>query len=186
MLRFQIVVLLMLIAISGCTTTAPPYTVSVPNIQKLRDVGSSKITVTKVDLPAKNQEKLNSISLRGSTLLSPYDGSYAKYLREALRMEFYEAGRLAENSNIELSGVLMQNDIDSTGFSIGTSILEAKFMVLRNNELKYDKIITSNHQWESSFAGAIAIPAAVNNYQTSVQKLLDLLYSDKAFQEAIK
>lgn len=186
MLNYRVAGLVALAMLTACTTTAPVYTVSVPNIQKLRDSGTSKISVTKVDLPATNQDRMNSIGLRGSTMVSPADGSYAKYLRDALRAEFYEAGRLAEASGIELSGVLTQNDVDAMGFSVGTATLAAQFVVRRDSEVRFDKTLTARHQWESSFAGAIAIPAAINNYPAAVQKLLDALYSDKAFQEAIK
>lgn len=183
---FRFSLLLSLFAIAGCTTTAPTYVVSIPNIQKLRDAGSSKVAVTKVEVPASKQEQLNTVGLRGSTMLSPYDGSYGKYLREALRAEFYEAGRLAETSNVQLSGVLLKNDVDSTGINIGTALIEAQFIVQRDKQVTYDKTISANHEWESSFAGAIAIPAAINNYSTTVQKLLNQLYTDKAFQDAIK
>lgn len=186
MIGIKVIGIFALAVLTGCSTTAPVYTVSIPNIQKLRDGGSTKIAITKIDLPSVNPEQINSVSLRGSSMVSPYDGSYAKYLREALRAEFHEAGRLAETSKTELSGTLIQNDVNAMGINIGTANIEAQIVVRNNNEIKFDKKITAPHQWESSFAGAIAIPAAINNYQTAMQKLLDALYSDKSFLEALK
>lgn len=183
MSRMRLFGLLLLAALTGCTTTAPVYNVSVPNIQKLRDSGSSKIAITNFELDPAKADSLNRIGIRGGSMVSPNNGSYATYLRDALGAEFLEAGRLAETSPVALSGVLTAND---AGFSVGTATVGAKFVVRRNNQVAFDKTLSSTHQWESSFVGAVAIPAAINNYPTAIQKLLDALYSDKSFQEAIK
>ncbi|MFL6623645.1 MAG: hypothetical protein ACJ8KA_03695 [Sulfurifustis sp.] len=42
------------------------------------------------------------------------------------------------------------------------------------------------HEWESSFVGAIAIPAAQRGYDTTVKKLVTALFADKEFQNAIR
>ena len=42
------------------------------------------------------------------------------------------------------------------------------------------------HQWDSSFMGAVAISAAIDNYSAAVQKLLHVLLSDPDFAKAIQ
>ncbi|OFZ70913.1 MAG: hypothetical protein A2Z01_04885 [Betaproteobacteria bacterium RBG_16_58_11] len=185
-MRNFLFVLAFVVLLSGCTFNAPAYTVSIPNIQKLRDVGPSKVAVKDVTFPPSEKDKLNHVTLRGSSFNSPYDGSFAKYLREALRQEFLEAGKLAEQSDLELTGVMYRNEVDASGINVGNASIGAQFTVRRNNAVKFDKKLSADHQWESSFAGAVAIPAAINNYQTAVQKLLSTLYSDIEFQDSIK
>jgi len=44
--------------------------------------------------------------------------------------------------------------------------------------------IDASHEWESSFIGMIAIPAAVRNYVATVQKPLARPIADKDFTRA--
>jgi len=45
---------------------------------------------------------------------------------------------------------------------------------------------TVRSEWDSSFAAAIAVPKATQQYPLVVQKLLGSLYSDPAFISAIR
>jgi hypothetical protein len=52
--------------------------------------------------------------------------------------------------------------------------------------VRYKKVHKAHHEWPSSFAGAIAIPAAQQNYHVVVQKLLASLFADPEFSAALK
>ena len=123
--------------------------------------------------------------MRGSSMTSPYEGSYANYLAEAIKAELVMAGKLAPGSDVEISGVLLKNDIDAAT-SVGTGDIQARFLVKRNGQVRYDQVKTAQNKWESSFAGAVALPRAVQEYPRMVQALLGELYSDKAFLQALK
>lgn len=59
-------------------------------------------------------------------------------------------------------------------------------MVRKGDVVRYDQVKTLQHEWESSFAGAIAIPRAQQAYPGLVQRLLAALYADQAFLQALK
>ncbi|QAU35985.1 hypothetical protein EKL02_05625 [Janthinobacterium sp. 17J80-10] len=170
---------------TGCAMVAPQYTASLDNVQSLRDTGNF---TAKVGAFTGSSDKAyaNPISLRGSTLESPYSSSYASYLAEALRQELSMAKKLSADSSVEISGTVLKNDIDATGISLGWAEIEARFIMTRGGQVKYDQVKSVKHEFPSSFAGAVAIPKAVQEYPVAVQKLLSQLYADKAFIEALK
>lgn len=65
---------------------APHYTAPVPNVEKLKNAGEYTAKVGTFDSD-KNPANANPISLRGSSLVSPYNDSYASYLGEAIKQE---------------------------------------------------------------------------------------------------
>lgn len=174
------------VALSGCSIVAPTYQPSFQNIQKLKDGGTNPVKIGTFIPGNQNKDDVNKITLRASPLVSPYKGSYAEYLHEAILQEMYGAGRLSDKTKVEVSGVLLQNDLDASGISIGTASIKAQFVVKKDAEVRFDKVVSTNHQWDSSFVGAIAIPAAMQNYSVLVQNLLGKLYSDSDFINALK
>jgi len=172
------------IFISACSLNAPKYQPSSENSNILQDLGKNKISVGKF---AESSAEVNELALRaGGSLISPYNASYSSYLSSALEEELKLAGIWDSKSGIQISGVLIDNQMDISGFSVGTASITAKFIVKRNNVMVYSKQISANHEWESSFAGAVAIPAGQNNYHIVVQKLFLKLFSDKSFMLALK
>lgn len=170
---------------AGCTTLpAPHYTGSIENVQRLKSetfsakVGRFEAPVTKT--------APNPISLRASPFVSPYENSFGSYLAEALRAELKLAGRLSADSEIAITGTVLRNDMDVSGFSVASGDIEARFVVKKGEELRYDQVKSAHHEWESAFAGAIAIPQAVNEYPRMIQKLLAKLYADSAFLSALR
>ena len=168
----------------GCSLTAPRYTASLDNVQKLKDSG---IAPTKVGTFHSDSGKGNAtnISMRGSSLASPYNNSYPDYLAEALKQELSLAGKLAPDAQIEVAGALQKNDID---VPLGTASgdMSARFIVTRGGTVRYDQVKSIHDEWESSFVAAIAIPRAQQQYPIMVQKLLAALYADPAFIQALK
>jgi hypothetical protein len=63
--------------------------------------------------------------------------------------------------------------------------LQARFVVKRADAVKYDRVLEVNSEWESSFMGAVAIPAAVQNYQLMYRKLVGQLFDDPNFRKAL-
>lgn len=170
---------------SGCSTMVPHYTAPVPNVEKLKNAGEYTAKVGTFDSD-KNPANANPISLRGSSLVSPYNDSYASYLGEAIKQELTLAGKLNASAEVEISGVLLKNDIDATGFSMAHGDIEARFVVQKAGKVRYDQVKSVRHEWESSFVGAIAIPRAQQEYTNLVQKLLAVLYEDQSFFQALK
>lgn len=66
------------------------------------------------------------------------------------------------------------------------ALIQARFVVKRGGQVRYDKVLTATHQWDSHLFGNIAIPRAQQNYPVVVQKLLTSLFVDPDFIAAMK
>lgn len=126
------------------------------------------------------------ISVRGANSLSaPSGGSFAQYLRETLVVELNAAGLLDANSDISISGTLLDSQLDPA-IGTGTASLSARFVVNRNGQERYKRELTAKASWESSFIGAVAIPLAAGQYEGLYRKLVSQLVDDEAFRLALK
>lgn len=177
--------MLVLTVLSGCALTAPSYSPFVENAQMLRDSGANKMRVGKFQADPKTGNN-ETISLRGASMASPVGGKFTDYLEEAIKSELNAARLFDEKSEVELSGVLIQNDISVGSISEGTGIMEARIVVKRDNQIRFDKTKLVTITFESSFMGAVAIPRGVQEYPNLVQKFLSALYADKEFIAALK
>ncbi len=172
-----------LIVLAGCSTPAPPYSVSIPNVQSLKNSNGAPVSVGEVtsQSPANN----DSIGLRGNSMNSP-KGTFAKYLQDALSQELADAKLLDPKSDIRVTAVLTKNDISAAGFITNSAVIAARFTVKRGDKVAFDKVKEATTEWDSNFLGAIAIPRAIQNYPTVVTALLKQLYEDKEFADSIK
>jgi hypothetical protein len=184
-LSYALCAFLFALSATGCSTVAPNYSASIDNIAALKKAGDVTVKVGTF-ASSKNEANANPVSLRGSSLHSPYQDSYSDYVAEAIRQELTMAGMYAPESGIEVKGTLMKNDIDASGFSTGHANIQVRFIVRNGNTIRYNKVKTAEHEWESSFAGAIAIPRAVAEYHVVVSKVLGQLYSDPDFAAALQ
>jgi hypothetical protein len=170
--------------VGGCATNAPKYNTDFDNVAKLRAATLAPVRIGEITKDPASKQDVNSITIRGGTLTSPY-GSYTAYLREALEQEFTDARLLEANSQIEISGVLLRNEVDA-GISKGTAEVDARLVVKRSGGVAYDDVKTAQLEWGSNFVGAIAIPRANENYPKVLQKLLGEFYADPKFLAALK
>jgi len=171
--------------ISGCAVPAPAYSPSIANVSTLKNNGTAPVAVggfsVKTGTPG-----ASTLSVRGHPMSTAVGSDYAGYLAEALRSELELARRSDPKATIEITGVLTRNELDGDGILKGVGLIEAQFVVRREGQIKFDKVKSGSAEWESSFAGAIAIPKAVQNYPVMVQSLLAALYSDADFQAALR
>lgn len=172
------------VVLTGCVTVhATAYQPSIENTQSLARDGSSKMAVDA--FTAANGVQNNSLSVRGSQLTGGgSDGTFATYVHDALQAELQTAGRYDPASTLRVSGTLTRNDLNGANISVGTAQIGARFVVSRQKATVYDKEVVADHHWESSFVGAVAIPAAMQNYTTALQKLMAKLFADPDFVKA--
>jgi hypothetical protein len=168
--------------VAGCGTTAPPYAVSIDNVETLKRAGTGPAKVGAFTAPP----GLDTIHLRANYMTSPIGGSYGAYLADAIRQEFALAKLLDENSAVEISGALLKNDVDIGGFVSGSAVVEARVVVKKDGQIRYDKVMSAATNFDSHFVGAIAIPRGAQNYPLVVQKFLAALYADPDFIAALK
>jgi hypothetical protein len=170
----------------GCSTPAPNYSPLINNVEAIKAASPAKINVGRFEAPSTMKEGAQSISLRGSSMISPVGKDYGDYLTAALRQELDLAGVFSTQSQLEVSGSLITNTINAAGFSTNDAQMEAQFVVKRSGRVVYDQRKKTDMKWESSFAGAVAIPLAINNYPLLVQKLIGQLFADPEFLRSVK
>lgn len=175
---------LILVCASGCSVVAPNYSASIDNVETLKKAGDFKAKVGNFASPAA-PGNANPISLRGNSMASPNENSYGAYIAEAIKQELAMAQKLAPNADIELSGLLLKNDIDA-GVGTGASNIELQVVVKKNGKVGYDQTKSASRKWESPFVGAVALPRAVQEYLLTIQNLLGSFYEDKDFINAVK
>lgn len=175
-------VALALLLLAGCVSMpAPAYQAGIGNTERLMRLSMGPVALGPFDAAPGADRPLN---VRGSHLQGGSDGSFAAYVREAFATELSTAGRLDANARTRITGTLLHNDLHASTAGGGARI-RMRFRVERDGETAYDREIDAEHGWESSFIGAIAIPAAMDSYAGTVQKLIGQLLDDPAFQEAV-
>lgn len=172
-------------ALAACAgSPAPAYQPAIANLHSLR---TSTTTIGVDDFAPAAGVNDSRLGLRADAMTGAgSDGAFSTYLQQALEAELRSAGRLDAASGLRLSGTLTDNRLDSNGFSVGHAWLGARFVLKREGQVVYDKTHNAEHEWESSFIGAIAIPAAMEGYSATMQKLTGLLFADPAFIEATR
>lgn len=169
----------------GCTGLAPQYSSSIDNVQILKNAGSFSAKVGTFESSPNPQDR-DPLTIRGSKMVSPYSESYAAYLAEAIRQELVLANRFSKDADVEISGLLLKNELDASGISVGTADIEARFVVRKAGQVRFDKVKSIRHEFPSAFAGMTAVPRAAQEYQFAVQKLLGQLYADKDFTASLR
>lgn len=172
--------------LAGCAGPAPNYAPSIDNVEVLKKIGGNTAVKTGVIDVAPGLPGGTSMALRANTMVSPVGKNYGDYIAAALRQELELAKLYNPHSGIEISGTLLRNNIDAGNVSINTGQIEARFLVKANGKVLFDKIKRAERKWESSFAGAVAIPLAANNYPLMVQALVSSLVTDPDFVKAIR
>ncbi len=176
----------LLAVLTGCASvTMPAAAPSAANAEKLRatklapaQMGSFKLAAGK---PADMDTTLGG--LRGSSV-SPANGSFAGQLRDEIASELAAAGLLDPKSGIVIEGQLTDSMVDA-GMSTGKGRLAAKIQVKRGGQTLFDKEVVAEATWESSFVGAIALPAAINQYGALYKTLAGKLFDDADFKRAL-
>ena len=171
--------------VAGCgSVPLPQHQASVGAIQSLRssDIAPMAVGAFVKDpkMPAR-QDK--SVVSRSVTIISPDQDSFAVYLGNVVKTDLEAAGKLDANSDMVVQGTLTINEL-STGIGTGTGALGAHFILTRRGTLVFDKDLVARQQWDGNFVGAVAIPDAINHYQSLYQELAEKLLSDVDFRKA--
>ena len=166
-------------------TPAPAYQPGVDNLRALRAGPATPLAVGDFDAgPKVGDERLGG--LRGSSMSGAEDGLFSTYLQRALEAELRQAGRLDPEADLRLEGTLVRNQLSANSGSTGYANVAARFVLRRGEDVVLDKEIAARAEWESSFMGALAIPAGMQGYVSAVQKLAGALFADPDFQAATR
>jgi hypothetical protein len=169
-------------SLTGCSTVvATPYQPTNDNVRTLQALPGGMVSLG--EFTAKSSD-LNHLSIRANGFNSPFNDSFAEYLKAALRSELEASGKLDPKSPVVITGELQTNSIDPA-IGTGNAHISARIVIKRGNETVFDKVVHGDSEWESSFIGAVAIPMARQQYGETMKKLLANLFSDPDFKKVL-
>lgn len=171
--------------LTGCMTakmSAPTPTMETATKLRAANLAPVAVGAFKID-PSKSGID-SSISLRGGNSVQAEGGSFAQYLGETLKVELASAGLLEPASQTVITGTLTQSEANA---AVGTANakLAARFVVTRGATVAFDRELSADASWESSFVGATAIPLAAQKYEGLYRTLVGNLVNDADFRAAI-
>jgi hypothetical protein len=179
----NLVVALIAVGLAGCVTQ--PMGTPQPSMTTLEQLRSSNLPAMNVGTfaPAPGLSNDQSMHIRGLTLVSPFDKSFALYLGKTIEADLSAAGKFDAASDLVLNGVLTRNDVDAP-IGTGTGALGAKFSLSRAGTIIFERDLAVDAKWDSAFLGAIAIPEAANHYSELYDMLARSLFSNADFVAA--
>lgn len=181
MKKLLLCVPLFALLLQGCGVSMTRYDPNFDNVQLLKKEAPLQAVATpEVTAPS----ALNSLSTRANRIKSP-SGSIPQHIQAALSDELRLANLISNSAERKLDVVLVTSEVDA-GTRTGTGKLAARFTVHKGDQVLYDATQQASRSWDSSFFGALAIPAAANSYNPLVRQLLHNLYSDPLFIQALK
>lgn len=167
--------------LQGCGVTMARYEPNYQNVQQLKQ-NSPMQPVREAQVKADSGQ--DSLMVRLNPISSP-EGSVPLHIQAAINDELRHAGLLDPQADRQLQIQLIKSQLN-TGVANGHGELAARFTVRKGDQVLYETTKTVERDWDSSFFGPIAIPAAANNYNPMLQQLLKNLYSDPQFVQALK
>lgn len=129
-----------------------------------------------------NPEIDKGLSVRSNHLFSPYDHSFAQFLRQTVLTDLQASGLYDANAPLTLSGYLTESTLN-VPTDKGDASLGARFVLTRGEQKVFEKELKAGATWESSFLGVTAIQDGINQYTSLYHKLLGILLSDSDYQK---
>jgi len=171
--------------LAGCASFAVPgYSPDYPSLDRLKAVPLAPVAVGEFQ-PLDPAAPVNQITLRGAPFVPP-GGSFATYVAAALKADLSELRRLDPAAPTQVSGTLLRNSFDISGFSTGTGAMQVRLLVTRGGVTRLDKTYEASISFPIHLAANVAVPRAQAEYPRLVQRLLQAVYTDPAFQAALQ
>jgi hypothetical protein len=185
--RIGLLCLPVLLAVAGCAQLKMGAPVpSIDNIQKARASGMPAVALGSFKLaPGKDASLDQKVVVRSNTFYSPYDSSFANYLKETLATDLAAAGLLDPKSPTVIEGWLTDSRLEVPSGPAKAGVA-ARFKVTRSGALLYERELSASASWTAPFIGVEAIPGAMNEYGLLYRKLVAQLLDDPAFHAALR
>lgn len=177
---------LVALMLCGCVQVPVTYQPALENLEVLKGGKMPPLNVGVFALaPGKDAAIDKSVTARAATIVPANGGTFSQFLKEAITTELRTAGKYDSASTIVIRGLLTTSQLDAA-IGTGSGALGAKFSLSRGDRVVYEKDVNVDSKWESSFVGATAIPAAINEYTSLYKKLIGKLFGDSEFRAAVE
>lgn len=167
--------------LQGCGVTMARYEPNYQNVQQLKQNAPLQ-PVRETQVQADSGQGF--LMVRMNPISSP-SGSVPLHIQAAINDELSRAGLLSPQADRQLQVQLTKSQL-TAGAGTGHGELAARFTLRQGDRVLYETTKDVAREWDSSFFGPIAIPAAANNYNPMLQALLKSLYDDPKFIQALK
>lgn len=177
--------LLAALFLSGCAQIplgqpSPSFAV----VEKVRTKAIAPVAVGTFQLAQGLAPEIDKgLSVRGSTVSAPTEGSFSQYLRALLIADLTASGLYDARSTSLLVGSLTESALD-VPMSTGMASLGARFTLTRQGVTVYDKELHVTDSWPSAFMGVEAIPDGINHYSSLYHSLILKLLLDPDYEKA--
>jgi hypothetical protein len=183
------------LALAGCAQLRLGEPIpSIENVRKLQASGAKPLALGEFRLTAGKDEAMDrSVSVRSNNVYSPYDNSFAKYLRQTLASDLGSAGLLDPSSATVLSAELTDASLVvpmhvAPGVPTGPAQgrVAARFVVVKAGRRLYERELAATDSWPADFLGVTAISDGMNRYTALYRDLVRQLLDDPAFVDAVR
>lgn len=173
-----------LLMLTACVQHLPPPGASVDQVMALRTSPITSVAIDPFHASGSAANKDQGFGVRDVVIKPPKGQRWSGWLRDGLAAQFDAIGKLDPASTVHIEGELTANE-GGENFADGNARLSARFRVLRDGKLRYDRVKSVRSEWNSSIIGVIAYIEAERNYSGLYAKLLDDLIADPEFRAAI-
>lgn len=171
-IRIFYLFILSILALSGCVS-AHKYS-AVGNAKSM--FAGKAFNVGSIEVAGGKDGKVNNPEVRLGTMSSPYNDSYAEYLKRALIMELAEANKYSDGGNFIISGKLLKNEITSPVLEPGKMTIAANFIIKKNGRIVFDDVIEHSNTWNVPFAGDDARRVAPRVYLQTMNEFIGIAF----------
>lgn len=172
------------LALTACVQHLPEPGASVDQVMALRSSPIAAVSVESFTASGTAATRDTGFGVRDVVIKPPKGQRWSGWLRDGIAAQFEAVGKLDPSSPIRIQGELVANE-GGENFDDGKARLSARFKVVRNGAVRYDKVTTVRSDWNSSVIGVIAYMEAERNYSGLYAKLIDALIADPEFRAAI-
>lgn len=161
----------------------------VPSVDAIRSLRASQVAPVALGefrlAAGKNSSIDRGVMVRTNMVESPYERSFALYLKHALAADLGAAGLLDDRSGVMISAELTDSALD-VPVGTGSARVAARFVVTRSGRKVFERELAAQSAWPSSFVGVTALITAINEYGLLYRKLVAQLIADPQFVEALR
>jgi hypothetical protein len=163
---------------SGCGIKTSEYAVSADNVEALRAIEGVKLSVDR--FTTQGEEEYHVMCRAAETVTTPGGESFASYISNALKSELKMSGIYDKQSDIELSGEVVDMYASSM---LGNAYWEFKVKVKSSNGNEI--FVYTKKEYPSAFLAFTACNNMGSSFSGSVRELVSDIIHHKDFEKLI-
>ena len=175
-----------IVVVSGCATQGPSYEPTANITRLIERSVDAKVGLGEFTKDASSTLIEDPWEFRGATKIeSPVGDGYDDFVAKAVQDELLLAMRYADDSDVQITGEMLEHQMSTGSLSIGEGSVAFIFRVEKYGNVVFQTEKRVTHKWDSAFMGVTAATNAYRGHLVMVEKLISVLFSDSKFTDAI-